>query len=142
MVVIEPFSTPNFWCTTFTTGPRQLVVQLAFEMMLCLAGSYAALLTPRTSVTSSFLAGAEIMTFLTEPLMCLEASLPSVKKPVDSMTISAPTLVQSSSAGSLVLKTLMVLPATVIESASWVTVSGKTPSTESYRSEERRGGKE
>src|ERR1035441_6764014 len=115
MVVIEPFSTPNFWWMTFTTGPRQLVVQLAFEMMLCLAGSYAALLTPRTRVTSSFLAGAEIMTFLTVPLMCLEASLASVKKPVDSMTIWAPTPVQSSSAGSFILKTLMVLPPTVIE---------------------------
>ena len=41
------------------------------------------------------------------------------------MTIWAPTLVQSSSAGSLVAKTLMVLPPTVIEFASWVTVSGK-----------------
>ena len=32
---------------TWTTGARQLVVQLAFEMMLCLAGSYLSSLTPK-----------------------------------------------------------------------------------------------
>ena len=31
---------PNLSCSTFTTGARQLVVQEALEMMLCLAGSY------------------------------------------------------------------------------------------------------
>jgi hypothetical protein len=32
---------PKVSCSTFTTGARQLVVQEALEMMLCLAGSYA-----------------------------------------------------------------------------------------------------
>ena len=48
---------PNFSCSTFTTGARQLVVQDAFEMTLCLAGSYMSSFTPSTMVTSSFFAG-------------------------------------------------------------------------------------
>ena len=44
---------------------------------------------------SSFLAGAEMMTFLTVPRRCLRASSALVKRPVDSMTISAPTDSQS-----------------------------------------------
>jgi len=39
------------------------VVQEALEITLCLAGSYLSLFTPITTVMSSFLAGAEIMTF-------------------------------------------------------------------------------
>jgi hypothetical protein len=41
-----------------------------------------------------------------------------VKKPVDSMTMSAPTLAQSSLAGSRSAKTAMVLPSTMIEASS------------------------
>src|ERR1019366_8957357 len=55
---------------TLTTGARQLVVQLALEIMLCLAGSYLSWLTPRTSVMSSFDAGAEMMTFFTVAPRC------------------------------------------------------------------------
>ena len=61
---------PNFSCSTFTTGARQLVVQEAFEIMLCLAGSYLSSFTPSTMVMSSFLAGAEMMTFFTVPRRC------------------------------------------------------------------------
>ena len=39
MVVIDPFSMPNFSCSTFATGPRQLVVQLAFERGLLVLGA-------------------------------------------------------------------------------------------------------
>ena len=78
---------PNFSCSTFTTGARQLVVQEALEMTLCLAGSYISSLTPSTMVMSSFLAGAEMMTFFTVPRRCLAASLASVNLPVDSITI-------------------------------------------------------
>src|ERR1041385_4350838 len=92
---------PNFSCSTFTTGARQLVVQEAFDTTLCLAGSYMPLLTPSTMVTSSFEAGAEMITFFTDPCRCLAASLASVKWPVDSTTICAPTEVQSNCAGSL-----------------------------------------
>ena len=67
------------------------MVQEALEMMLCLAGSYMPSLTPSTMVMSSFFAGAEMMTFFTEPRRCLQASLASVNLPVDSITIWAPT---------------------------------------------------
>ena len=41
MVVIRPSSIPNSSLSrTWTTGAKQLVVQLALEMMVCLAGSY------------------------------------------------------------------------------------------------------
>ena len=131
---MDPLRMPNFSWITLTTGPRQLVVQDAFEMMLCLAGSYMASLTPSTRVKSSFLAGAEMMTFLTGPRMCFTASLASVNLPVDSMTISAPTDAQSSSAGSFWANTLIVLPPTEMESACATTSWGKVPSTESYLS--------
>src|ERR1035441_8953848 len=123
MVVIDPLRIPNFSWITFTTGPRQLVVQDALEMMLCLAGSYMASLTPSTSVRSSFFAGAEMMIFLTGPRICFTASLASVNLPVDSMTISAPTDAQSSCAGSLVANTLMFLPAIEMESTPATTSS-------------------
>jgi len=118
--------------STFTTGARQLVVQDAFEMMLSLAGSYISSFTPSTMVMSSFFAGAEMMTFFTEPRMCLQASLASVNLPVDSITISAPTEVQSSLAGSFSANTLIFLPPMVMESASEVIASCSVPSTESY----------
>ena len=31
---------PNCWCSTFTTGARQFVVQEAFEMIWCFADGY------------------------------------------------------------------------------------------------------
>src|SRR5579864_4891556 len=132
MVVIEPFTTPNLSCSTFTTGPKQLVVQLAFEMTLCLAGSYILSLTPSTRVTSSFLAGAEMITFFTGPRRCFSASFLSVNIPVDSTTIWAPTEAQSSAAGSLVAKILMRFPQTTIESPSTFTSWCKVPRIESY----------
>ena len=49
-------------------GARQFVVQLALLMMLCAAGSYSSSLTPRTSVMSSLLAGALMITFLAPAL--------------------------------------------------------------------------
>ena len=67
-------------------GARQLVVQLAFEMMWCLAASYFSWFTPMTTVMSSFFAGAEIMTFLAPAVMCPLAFSASVKSPVDSTT--------------------------------------------------------
>ena len=41
-----------------------MVVQLAFETMVCFEGSYLSSLTPMTTVMSSPLAGAEMITFL------------------------------------------------------------------------------
>ena len=48
-----PFLMPNFSCSTFATGARQLVVHEAFEMIWCFAGSYCSSLTPSTTVTSA-----------------------------------------------------------------------------------------
>ena len=62
-----------------------------------------------------------MITFFTLPRLCFAASDALVNKPVDSMTISAPTEGQSMAAGSLVLKTRKVFPSTVIESSVWVT---------------------
>src|ERR1035441_8406711 len=96
---------PNLSCSTFTTGARQLVVQEAFDMTWCLAGSYALSFTPNTSVTSSFLAVAEMMTFFTVPRRCFTASCASVNLPVDSTTTWTPSELQSSCAGSLMANT-------------------------------------
>ena len=72
--------------------------------------------TPSTTVTSSFDAGAEMMTFFTLPRMCAFALVPSVNLPVDSTTTCTPSDGQSISAGSLVAKIFIVLPLTMMES--------------------------
>src|ERR1035437_6693537 len=100
MVVMMPETMPQVSRMTLTTGARQLVVQLALERMLCLAGSYLSWLTPSTMVRSSLEAGAEMMTFFTVAPRCALALVPSVKWPVDSTTICAPTSAQGSLAGS------------------------------------------
>jgi hypothetical protein len=102
---------------TLTTGARQLVVQLALEMMLCLAGSYLSWLTPSTRVMSSLVAGAEMMTFFTVAPRCALALVASVKWPVDSTTICAPTEAQGSLAGSRSAQTLIFLPSTEMKSS-------------------------
>src|SRR6266550_7788112 len=110
MVVIVPLMILKLSCMTLAIGARQLVVQEAFEIMWCLAGSYLSSLTPSTTVKSSFLAGAEMMTFFTGPRTWFLASLASVNRPVDSMMTCAPTDSHGNAAGSFSLNTLMVLP--------------------------------
>ncbi len=124
---MTPFSIPNASFRTLAKGARQLVVQLALLMMLCLAGSYMSSLTPRTMVMSSPLAGALMRTFLAPAAMWARAFSASVKRPVDSMTMSTPRSFQGSGAGSLIWRTLIVLPLTTIESSVWVTVPWKLP---------------
>ena len=53
-------------------------------MMLCDSGSYSSKLTPRATVMSGSVAGAEMMTFLAPASRCLEASSRLVNSPVDS----------------------------------------------------------
>src|SRR5258708_5565979 len=132
MVVMVPLTILNASFTTLTIGARQLVVQEALEIMLCFAGSYLSWLTPSTRVTSSFFAGAEMMTFFTVPRRCFLASSALVKCPVDSITTCAPTLSHGSAPGSRSLKTLIVLPSTVMPSGPAETLLGRLPSTESY----------
>jgi hypothetical protein len=91
-------------------------------------------LTPRTMVMSSLVAGAEMMTFLTVLPRWALALAASVKKPVDSTTISAPTEAQSSLAGSRSAKTLIFLPSTAMKSAPWVISCLRLPRMESYLS--------
>ncbi len=91
---------PNVSLSTFAIGARQFVVQDAFEMTVCLAGSYLSSLTPSTTVKSSFFAGAEMMTFLAPFSTCTFAFSASVNKPVDSITTSAPISLHGSLPGS------------------------------------------
>ena len=58
------------------------MVQEALEMMLCLATSIFSWLTPMTTVMSSPLAGAEMMTFFAPASMWPLAFSASVKRPV------------------------------------------------------------
>ena len=98
-MVISPRSTPKLSWSTLTIVAMQLVVQEALLMMLWLPASYLSSLTPRTTVRSSPLAGAEIMTFLAPASMCPPACSASVNIPVDSTTISAPRSSQGRSGG-------------------------------------------
>src|SRR5205814_6795220 len=100
MVTIEPCLNPKLSRMTFTIGTRQLVVHDALEMMVCLDESYLSLFTPMTMVMSSPLAGAEISTFFAPQSMCLRAADASVKRPVDSRTMSTARSLQGKVPGS------------------------------------------
>ena len=80
---------PSSW-RIFAIGATQFVVHDALETMSCAAGSYASSLTPRTTVMSGSVAGAEMTTFFAPASRCFCAPWRSVKKPVDSRTTSTP----------------------------------------------------
>ena len=73
---------------------------------------------------SSFLAGAEMMTFLAPAWMCAAAFSASVNRPVDSSTMSTPRSPQGRVAGSLTCRTFTVLPSMTIASSVWLTSPG------------------
>ena len=104
--------------SALATGARQFVVHDAFEMMCCVAASYCSWFTPTTNVPSSFLAGAEMMTFLAPASRCAFALVASVKKPVDSMTMSAPSSAQGRLAGLRSARARIFLPSTMMFSSS------------------------
>jgi hypothetical protein len=85
-----------------------------------------------TIVMSSPLAGAEMMTFLAPAARCLPALSASVKKPVDSMTMSAPTLAHGRAAGSRSAKTGTALPSMTISPSPAVTSLPRRPRMLSY----------
>ena len=85
-----------------------------------------------TTVKSSSLAGAEMMTFFAPASRWLRASGPLVKRPVDSITMSTPRSFQGSLAGSRSASTLTDWPPTLMESPEMDTSSGSVPSTVSY----------
>src|SRR4051794_13349890 len=126
---------PTVSCSTLTTGARQLVVHDALEMTWWLSGSYASSkLTPRATVTSGSVAGAEMMTFLAPASRCLAASSRLVNRPVDSITTSTPRSSHGSAAGSRSASTLTSRPSTVIDPPDSATSPGNGPYTESYLS--------
>src|SRR3990172_4341741 len=129
---MNPRSNPKVSSTTFTTGTRQLVVHDAFDRTWCLVGSYAWWFTPITMVRSSFLAGALMMTFLAPALRGAAALSRSVKRPVDSSTMSTPKSFHGSCAGSLADNTRTDFPLTQMPSLSASAVPWNRPWTESY----------
>ena len=122
MVVINPRLIDEFVIATLAAGARPLVVQEAFDMTWCLAGSYLSSLTPSTTVRSSPSAGDEMITFLAPPLVMwfsapltvftflIDAIFLYSEKPVPSMTISTPRSPQGILAGSVSLKAFTGLP--------------------------------
>src|SRR3954471_20757263 len=129
---MSPRSMPNASCRTFASGARQFVVHDALLMMVC-EPSYRWSLTPMTTVMSSSVAGAEMMTFLAPPAStCLRASAALVKKPVDSMTTSQPRSPHGRLPGSRSDSTFIVLPAILMPSPSAAMSSLRTPRMLSY----------
>ena len=128
-VVIRPSSMPQCARSTFTTGARQLVVQLAFEMMVSFAGSYCSWFTLKTKVRtlSSLLVGALMMTRLAPAARCCDAPSNSVKRPVDSSTMSTPRSFHGSFEGSFSLRHWVFLPLHSKPSAVAVTRWPKRP---------------
>src|SRR4051812_8602741 len=126
---------PTVSLMTLANGARQFVVHDALEMTWWLSLSYAeSKLTPRTTVTSGSVAGAEMTTFLAPASRCFAASSRFVKKPVDSSTTSAPRSPHGRAAGSRSASTWRRSPSTTIVSPSSSTVPGYGPRIESYLS--------
>ena len=98
-VVIWPCLIPSASCTTFTTGARQLVVQLAAVTMWLTAGSYRWWLTPTTMFsTPPTFTGAATITRLA-PRSRWPCSVSGVRNlPVHSSTTSTPSSPQGISA--------------------------------------------
>ena len=78
-------------------------------------------------MTSSFFAGAEMITLRAPASRWAWAFVASVKMPVDSMTMSTPRSPHGSAAGSRSLKDLIALPFTVISFSPASTVPSKRP---------------
>src|SRR5215218_4238846 len=118
---------------TFASGPRQFVVHDAFEITSW-EPSYLSSLTPITTVMSSPLAGAEMITFFAPASRCLAAASRVVNRPVDSITTSTPRSLHGSAAGSRSASVLTSRPSIVSDPSPASTVPGNGPYTESYLS--------
>ena len=100
-------------------------MQLALEMMLCLAGVVFLSFTPSTMVMSSFLAGALMMTFLAPASRWPLAFAASVNNPVLSTTMSTPSAFHGNAAGpSLTARHLISWPSTTSTSSSAASALG------------------
>merc|ERR1740117_2719335 len=99
------------------SGARQLVVHEALESTL-MSAVWDRWLTPITNMGASA-DGAEMMTFLAPPFRCADAFSITVKIPVDSQMMSAPSAPHGTSSGLRHAKNLITLPSTVrVEAAS------------------------
>jgi hypothetical protein len=108
-------------------------VHEAFEMTSCVP-SYSESLTPITTVMSSPVAGAEMITFLAPASRCLAAASRLVKMPVDSITTSTSRSFHGNVAGSRTARPLKPLPSTTMSSSVADTSYGSRPRIESYLS--------
>ena len=97
-----------------------------------MAGSYLSWLTPMTTVRSSPLAGAEMMTFLAPAAKWAPAFSLSVKRPLDSTTSETPRSFHGSFDGSFSAVTPMRWPLIIRWSAPAVTSPSNVRWTESY----------
>ena len=86
---------------------------------------------PQASVTSGFLAGALMRTFLAPPVRCLPAESRSTNRPVDSMTMSAPNSFQGILPGSFSAAIFTSSPEMKSALSRDSTTPGKRPWTES-----------
>ena len=115
---------PHLSCSTLATGARQLVVHDALLMIG--SPAYLAQLTPCTNMGVSSLLGADMMTFLAPASMCFCAVSFVRNRPVDSITMSAPTSPHFRLAGSFsavrrifLPLTTSVLPSTAMSPLNW-----------------------
>src|SRR3990167_5158215 len=129
-VVIRPRLMPKLSCSTLATGARQFVVQDAAETIA--SPAYLAWFTPYTNIGVSSLDGADCTTFLAPAAMCFSQVSLVRNRPVDSITMSAPTSPHFSSAGSLTAVRRIFLPLTIRLLPSTLMSPGKRPCTESY----------
>src|SRR4030067_46563 len=97
-------------------------------------GSWASSLTPNPTVSSSFFAGAEMMTLRAPPFSMWTPApafsplgLASVKTPVDSITIETPRSFQASLAGSFSASTFTRWPSTIRSPSETSTAPGYAP---------------
>ncbi len=97
---MKPCSMPKASSRTLAIGATQFVVHEAFEITWWVAGSYLSSFTPSTTVRSSPLAGAEMITFCAPASRCFAAVSRDVNSPVDSITISTPRSFHGRFAGS------------------------------------------
>src|SRR5262249_39019665 len=120
-VVIKPSATPQLSCKTLVSGARQFVVHEAFET-IDISDLYESWLTPMTKVgTSLSLVGAEMTTRLAPAFRWPSQPARSVKRPVDSQMISAPTWSHFNAAGSFSPVTRIVRPSTTRWLPLWPT---------------------
>src|SRR3989344_9061129 len=125
---------PNLSCSTFSTGIKQFVVQLALSTISSFLSS-ALSLTPSTMLVigSSPFAGAEIITFLAPAFRCAAASPFFVKSPVHSRTTSIFISFQGSfETSSLWFSSFILLPFTTSSFPFPSTLPSNFPCTESY----------